>query len=204
MALTPSYDFSLFDLPSFNPLTAEEFGVSTSFNAADPTQWVDNSLNTLSSYLQPFNPLPYLSNQFPYISPDLITPQAPQTFFQTPMGTPSRSVLLGGGQTAGTAPTTVNVNVGQGQGNAPAGYTPQTVCVDANGNQVPVGTPGASCGTMNIGKQQGPNLSGLFPKGGLADWLGITKFFEDIRKQIIKWLIIAAVLLIIIVLLTRR
>jgi hypothetical protein len=108
MALTPSYDFSLFDLPSFNPLTAEEFGASTSFSAADPTQWVDNSLNTLSSYLQPFNPLPYLSNQFPYITPDLITPQAPQTFFQTPMGTPSRSVLLGGQTGSGT---TVNVNV---------------------------------------------------------------------------------------------
>jgi hypothetical protein len=117
--LTPSYDFNLFNLDQFSPLLANELGAGTSFSAADPTSYVDYSLNQLSGLLQPYNPLPYLSNQVPIafapspggsglINPTLITPQAPQSFFQTP----SRSVLLGGGS------TTVNVNPptgGQGQ-----------------------------------------------------------------------------------------
>lgn len=128
-ALNPSYDFGLFGLDSFSPLTANEYGAATSFSANDPTSFVNYSLNQLSSLLNPLiTPLSLATSQIvpDYSQPQssLIVPQSPLTFFQTPQskpyydpttgtmvtpgpmtGTPSRSVLLGG-QTGGT---TVNV-----------------------------------------------------------------------------------------------
>lgn len=61
----PSYDFEIFDIPSFSPLMADEFGASTSFSANTPTGYLDRSINLLTGLTQPNNPLPYIQNQFP-------------------------------------------------------------------------------------------------------------------------------------------
>ena len=60
----PSYDFQIFDLPSFSPLEANEYGADTSFSANTPTWWMQRSLSLLAGLTQPDNILPYINNQF--------------------------------------------------------------------------------------------------------------------------------------------
>ena len=58
-AYLPSFDFDLFDLPSFSPLQANEFGVETSFRANTPSGFADFSLDRLLSILRTPNPTPF-------------------------------------------------------------------------------------------------------------------------------------------------
>lgn len=82
MAINPSYDFALFDVPSFSPLLANELGASTSFSAHTPTWYTDFSLGQLIGLTQPNNSLPYPQQQFPAI----MSPYEFQPFFQQPQG----------------------------------------------------------------------------------------------------------------------
>jgi hypothetical protein len=61
----PSFDFRIFDLPSFSPLQAQEFGAETSFSANTPLSYVDFSLNQFANLLRPNTNTPYIQNQFP-------------------------------------------------------------------------------------------------------------------------------------------
>jgi hypothetical protein len=65
----PSFDFSLFSIPHFSPLQANEFGAMTSFSANTPTPYVDYSLNQLLGILQTPNNIPFTSNPFPGANP---------------------------------------------------------------------------------------------------------------------------------------
>lgn len=79
MAINPSYDFNLFDVPTFSPLYANELGASTSFSANDPAPYVDFSLGQLIGTIQPNNSLPYPQTQFPAV----MSPYPTQPFFST-------------------------------------------------------------------------------------------------------------------------
>lgn len=65
MALYPSLDFKLFDVPSFSPLEANEYGAMTSFSANTPTKYLDFALNQLFGLTQSSNARPYRQVQFP-------------------------------------------------------------------------------------------------------------------------------------------
>jgi hypothetical protein len=227
--LTPSYDFNLFGLDQFSPLMANEFGAGTSFSAADPASYVDYSLNQLQGLLQPFNPLPYIQQQFP----SLITPQSPFSFFQMP----SRGALINPPQifdpttgkmipapAPGGPTTTVNVYTPQ---QAPAaaggGGQAQTVCVDSHGNPVAAGTPGAECGytakyvcTDANGNQvpvgtPGAQCGVMYDKAAglgagfhLPGLPSLDKFLTDIQKSLRSYLLLALVIIVAIALLSRR
>lgn len=74
----PSYDFSLFKIPNFSSLGAQEFNAMTEFSANTPLSYVDYSLNQLAGLTQPNNAYPYMQRQFPID----IYPQELQAFFQ--------------------------------------------------------------------------------------------------------------------------
>jgi hypothetical protein len=74
----PSYDFQLFDIPSFSELQANEFGVATHFSANTPVSFVDYSLNRLLGLTQPGNTAPYEQRQFPAV----MYPYSMQDFFR--------------------------------------------------------------------------------------------------------------------------
>lgn len=61
----PSYDFRLFDVGWISPLQANEFGAETTFNASDPTAFVDFSLNQLRDLLNPRASSPFPQRQLP-------------------------------------------------------------------------------------------------------------------------------------------
>jgi hypothetical protein len=74
----PSYDFRIFDLPQFSPLSAQEFGADTMFSAATPTSFIDYSINQLSGLFNSNSPFPYVQRQFPSV----INNFEVETFFQ--------------------------------------------------------------------------------------------------------------------------
>jgi hypothetical protein len=61
---TPSFDFELFDLSSFSPLQANEFGAETSFRANTPTRYADFSLDQLLGMTRTPNEIPFLTRNY--------------------------------------------------------------------------------------------------------------------------------------------
>jgi hypothetical protein len=230
--LTPSYDFNLFGLDNFSPLTAGEFGAGTSFSANDPVSFVNYSLNQLASSLQPYNPLPYLSAQ---VSPNLyggsglIIPQSPLDFFQG--GTPSRSVMIqrpttpttGGGQTTNvniyqpspaTAAQQGAVDTAKGVYDAATAQFRCNQCkaLNAMGGQQQDCTPycgaGAGAGAGTATDQTKKPAAPYDCKDGFSFWHPIDSFkclfpnMEDLGKA--ATLLIAVVVIILLILFVRR
>lgn len=75
----PSNDFSLFDIPYFSELQANEYGIATRFNANTPASFVDFSLNQLYNLTDPNNRNPYISRR--PVSTSII-PDELQDFFR--------------------------------------------------------------------------------------------------------------------------